>query len=358
MNGVPPPLRAAAALRPQLLLVLLGLLAVLWSWSRSSEAVEPEPEPAQVTSGTERIMGTRVDVQIRGRSDGEELAQVVFAEFRRVEAEMNEWKQGSALAEVNRWAGMASAPVSPELMELLQRGVEVGDLTGGAFDITWAALWEIWDFRADHPSLPEEEQIAVQRALVDYKQLDLDPRAGTARLLRPGMKLGLGGIAKGYALDQAAAALHRAGVRDFLLSAGGQVWAGGSNGDRPWRIGVREPRGGPEEFFAVVTAEDVSVSTSGDYEHAFVLDGVRYHHILDPRTGLPARGLRSATAITADATLADALSTALMVLGPERGLALAEQLEGVEVVFVDDGARVLATSGVEEKLLWRHPPGP
>ena len=149
------------------------------------------------------------------------------------------------------------------------------------------------------------------------------------------MKIGLGGIAKGYALDRAAELLRAHGVRDFLILGGGQVMAGGHKDGKPWRVGIRDPRGEPEDYFATLDVTDASTSTSGDYERYFVLDGVRYHHILDPRTGMPSKGLRSVTTVSPDATLADALSTAIMVLGAERGLALAESL-GVGAVLVDN----------------------
>jgi thiamine biosynthesis lipoprotein len=174
------------------------------------------------------------------------------------------------------------------------------------------------------------------------------------------MAIGLGGIAKGFALERAAAALRERRLESFLLVSGGQVYAAGSRtgreGARPWRVGIREPRGGPEDLFARLELRDGSASTSGDYESYFVAGGVRYHHLLDPRTGRPARGLRSATVVAADAVLADALSTGIFVMGPEAGLALAERLEGVEAVLVDDDGHVLVTSGLEEELEILHPP--
>jgi thiamine biosynthesis lipoprotein len=171
------------------------------------------------------------------------------------------------------------------------------------------------------------------------------------------MKIGLGGIAKGYALDRAAELLRGRGHEDFLIVAGGQVYAAGRRGGRPWRVGVRDPRGDETDAFALLDLEGgVSSSTSGDYESYFVVDGVRYHHILDPKTGYPARGVRSATVIAPDATLADALSTALMVLGPDRGLALAEEWPEVEAVLVGEGGELHATSGLAGRLEILNPP--
>lgn len=336
---------------------LLGLIAVaflvvvaVWRGGAPERATpEAAPRPAYRTFRAE-VMATTVAVTLPAGPGAEEAAEPVFEVFRRVDAEMSEWKEGSPLAAVNRSAGGVAVRVPEELRSLVRRGVEIGELTGGAFDVTWAALWGLWDFKAAEPRLADPAEIARRVQLVDYRQVEIDDPAGTLRLPRAGMKIGLGGIAKGYALDRAAAALDARGVGSFLLVSGGQVLARGNKGDRPWRVGIRKPRGGPEEYFATVELSDASVSTSGDYESYFVLDGVRYHHILDPRTGMPARGLQSATVVAADATLADALSTALMVMGSQRGLALVERLPGVEAVLIEEGGRERVTPGLMRRL--------
>jgi thiamine biosynthesis lipoprotein len=193
-------------------------------------------------------------------------------------------------------------------------------------------------------------------ALIDYTLVNLDPEDEMVWLHEKGMLLGLGGIAKGYALDRAGEVLREAGFSSFLLQAGGQVLMEGRRGDRHWRVGIRDPRGGPDDYFATLDAENVSVSTSGDYESYFILDGRRYHHILDPHTGWPAEGIRSVTIVAADATLADALSTAVFVLGPEVGMDVVEGLTGVEAVIVDAAGEVHTTEGVRERITVHHPP--
>lgn len=301
-------------------------------------------------------MGTVFDVSLpAGHADA---FDAVFAIFRDVDDKMSEWRDGSPLAELNRAAGIRAVAVPAELRALLRRSLELAALTDGAFEPTWAALWGLWDFKAKEPKVPDAAALTAATRLIDYHGLVIDDATGTARLTRAGMKVGLGGIAKGWALDQAASALRQRGITSFLLSAGGQVYAGGRNVAAPWKVGVRDPRGGPEEFFAVIEVADVSVSTSGDYERFFEVGGVRYHHILDPKTGMPSRGLRSATVIAADATLADALSTALMVLGRERGLALVERLPGVHALVVDEHGRVSATSGLTTQLHVLRQPRP
>jgi thiamine biosynthesis lipoprotein len=284
------------------------------------------------------------------------LAETVFAVFRAVDTRMSEWKPTSPLSAVNAAAGGGPVPVPADLRQILSRGMEMGSLTGGAFDISWAALWGLWDFRAASPHVPDPALVARAAALVAYRKIRIDDAAGTVFLPEAGMKLGLGGIAKGYALNRAAEALWRLEVSSFLLSAGGQVYAGGMKNGRPWSVGIRDPRGTPDDYFATLAVTDASVSTSGDYESFFISEGVRYHHILDPRTGMPSRGLRSATVICPDATLADCLSTAIMVMGAERGIALADSLPEVEAVVVDSAGDFHFTAGLKERLRVLHPP--
>jgi len=315
------------------------------------------PDTAGFVTFVEQIMATPISVTVPAAA-GRQAADLVFDVFRDVDARMNEWKPTSPLFAVNEAAGREPVVTPDDLRALLRRGIEIGELTEGAFDITWAALWGLWDFRAVPPRVPPADQIAQRVALVDFRSVRIDDAAGTVFLPRSGMRIGLGGIAKGYALDRAAEVLRTHGVRDFLISAGGQVYAAGQRGGRPWRVGIRDPRGPRDDYFAIVQITNLSVSTSGDYERYFILEGVRYHHILDPRTGWPARGLRSVSVISPDATLADALSTALMILGPQRGLKLAERLDDVEAVVVDEHAAVRTTSGVNRILRIRHLPTP
>jgi thiamine biosynthesis lipoprotein len=167
------------------------------------------------------------------------------------------------------------------------------------------------------------------------------------------MAVGLGGIAKGYALDLAAQELRASGYSDFLLDAGGQIYAGGRVGERPWRVGIRDPRGGPEDWIGYLSVEDASTSSSGDYENYFIgADGTRYHHILDPKTGWPARGLRSVCVLHPEAALADAYSTAIFVLGPERGLAFAER-EKFDALLIDDHDQIYMTEGMRTRVTFR-----
>ena len=332
----------------------LLLLALVLSLPTPAKA---EPRRFRTFSGD--VMTTRFELRLPEEEGAEAAAKAVFALFEEVDARMSEWKPSSPLSAVNREAGVCAVAVPDDLREVVRQGIEIGRRTNGAFDITWAALWGLWDFKAPQPTVPPAAEVARRAALVDFRQVVVDDGAGTVMLSRMDMKIGLGGIAKGWALRQAAELLRARGFDDFLLQGGGQVQAAGDKGDGvAWKVGIRDPRGAADDFFAILEAKNVSVSTSGDYERFFLAGGVRYHHILDPRTGMPTEGLRSATVVHADATLADAVSTALMVLGAERGLALVKQDPDMEAVVVTGEGDVLVSSGLADRLTRVHPPAP
>jgi thiamine biosynthesis lipoprotein len=191
---------------------------------------------------------------------------------------------------------------------------------------------------------------------VNYRALVLDEKAGTGFLTRAGMRAHLGGIGKGYAVQRGVDILRRQGLRNFMIQAGGDLYVGGKRGDRPWRLGINDPRGPGGQSFGTVQLSDATFSTSGDYERFFVKDGVRYHHILDPDTGVPARLCRSVTIVAKDALLADGLSTGVFVVGPEAGMALIERLPDVEGVIVTAANQVLVSSGLKERFVLLAPP--
>ncbi len=326
-------------------LAFVGLLAWLFISERSGEFRAFDGE----------AMATRWRIELPDRAGAATAAEESLQLLRRLDLELSEWKPGSPLSAVNRAAGRTPVAVPEGLFDLVRRSLEIGRQTDGAFDVSWAALWGLWDFRSSHPVLPSAAAVAGRARLVDYRTVELDPARRTIFLPRAGMQLGLGGVGKGYALGRVATLLAARGFDDFLLVGGGQVLARGNHGGRPWRVGIRDPRGAPDDYFATVELDDASLSTSADDESYFVVDGVRYQHILDPRTGWPARGLRSATVLDRDPTLADALSTAVMVLGRDRGLEVARRL-GAQALVVDDHGEVGATPGFEARIRRLHAP--
>jgi thiamine biosynthesis lipoprotein len=295
------------------------------------------------------LMGTLFRVTLRAAEDERSRAAVeeCFSEFEQIDREMSEWKPSSRLSELNRQAGVAPVKLSPPLLSLLRRAHEVSAQTEGAFDVTWAALWGLWKFDPQSPRVPSQEEVAARLPLVNYRALELS--SDSAFLKRKGMAVGLGAIGKGYALERCAASLRAQGFTDFLLYAGGQVYAAGKKDSGPWQVGIQDPRAGPGTYLAKLPVRDASVSTSGDYERYFDRDGVRYHHILDVRTGFPARGSRSATVVHPDATLADAYSTACFVLGAEKAIKLAAE-KHFELFLIDGEGKEHQTEGMRALL--------
>ena len=275
----------------------------------------------------------------------------VFAEIARLEQLMSTWMPESDVSRVNRSAGMAPVKVRAEVLDVLRTARQVSDWTDGKFDVTFGVLSGLWKFDHDQDGVaPDMREVRRRLPLIDYRAIQLDDTAGTVFLARKGMSIHLGGIGKGYAVDRAAALLRQRGIRDFMIQSGGDIYVGGTKHNRPWRLGIQDPRGSPNHVFAELDLSDGTFSTSGDYERSFIKDGRRYHHILDPDTGQPARGTRSVTIVTNRAVIADGLSTGVFILGPDAGMKLIERLADVEGVIVSDRNEVLVSSGLRDKL--------
>jgi thiamine biosynthesis lipoprotein len=284
--------------------------------------------------------------------------QKAHAEIVRVEDLMTSWRDTSEIGKVNLGVGHAVA-VSPETFEVLQKSKWAGDVSEGVFDITFHALGDIWKFgdaAEANPKLPDPKLVAEKRKLVDYRKVKLDEKNHTVTL-PPKMRIDLGGIAKGYAVDKAAAVLKAAGLTNFLAQAGGDLYGAGRKPDgSPWVSGIQDPRGAHGQFFATIELTDHAFSTAGDYARAFFVDGKRYHHIIDPRTGYPATACRSVTLWAPDAFTADAVDDAVFILGPEKGLKLVESLPDVGAVIVDQQNKVWVSQRLNGKIHVSHPP--
>jgi thiamine biosynthesis lipoprotein len=304
-------------------------------------------------------MGSSLEVTLWTADDSGAGAAVdgVFAEFDRLDRLLSVWKEGSDVVRLNQAAGRQSVRVSPETIELLTVARQVSEWTGGKFDVTFGALSGLWKFDQDQDDrIPSRAAVAARLPDVDYASLDVDAARATAFLRRPGMRAHLGGIGKGYAIDRAAAILRARGFHDFMIQSGGDLLVSGHRGGRPWRLGIRDPRGPADRSFATLDLTNGTFSTSGDYERFFFANGRRYHHILDPDLGEPARGCRSVTIVADTAVVADGLSTGVFALGPEKGMALIERLPNVEGVIVASDNRVLVSSGLIGKLAILGPP--
>jgi thiamine biosynthesis lipoprotein len=281
----------------------------------------------------------------------------VFAEFTRLETLMSTWIADSDVSRVNREAGVRPVRVSLEVREVLETARQMSEWTDGKFDVTFAALSGLWRFDHDQDNvIPDMREVRRRLPLIDYRAIQIDPAAGTVFLARKGMSIHLGGIGKGYAVDRSANILRARGLDDFMVQSGGDMYVAGMNNGRPWRLGIQDPRGAANHHFAELDLSDGTFSTSGDYERSFVRNGRRYHHILDPATGEPARGTRSVTIFCTRAVLADGLSTGVFILGPDTGMALIERLPDVEGVIVSEKNDVLISSGLRDKLRIVAPP--
>lgn len=332
------------------------LVAVLLTAAVSacSPTVEQQAATATLIERSTVAMGSSLTVTVVS-PDGESARraiQLVFDEFATLEARLSVWKPGSDVERINTAAGKASVVVSLDTIDVLQLAMEAGDRTGGKFDVTFGALSGLWKFDHDQDNLlPDPNAIRQRLPLIDYQQLVVDRAARTAFLRRAGMRLHLGGIGKGFAIDRAAGILRAHGLRDFMIQAGGDLYVAGRRGDRPWRVAIRDPRGPADRLIAALDLTDGTFSTSGDYERFFMHDGTRYHHILDPDSGQPARGLRSVTVVAERAVDADTLSTGIFVMGAEQGMALVERLPNIDAVLVTDRNEVLVSSGLRDRLI-------
>ena len=308
-------------------------------------------------------MGT--EITLSAWTANEAAAERAFAagydEIRRIEILMTDWERPgepeSDVVRINKAAGKEAVHVSSETFEVIQKSLEMSQKSHGAFDITFAAMKGLWKFDEDlEKKIPPAAEIARRRKLIKWTDVLVDDKVHTVKLKRPGMRLGLGGIAKGYAVDRCAVVLRGDGLHDFMVQAGGDLYVSGSKGPTKWMVGVRDPRGGARDVIAVMPIQDHAFSTAGDYERSFVLNGKRYHHIIDPSTGYPATASREVTIFAPTAFLADALDDAVFILGPTKGLALVASYPGCSTLIVDASNRVWMSPELEGKLRRTGPP--
>jgi thiamine biosynthesis lipoprotein len=311
-------------------------------------------------------MGTRCTLAVFHHDERlvEQAVARAVGEIDRLDALLTTWTETSEVSRVNAAAGDGQGVVvSAETFEVLTQALWVARASDGAFDITVGAFKGLWKFDEDNDgTLPRRSDVLQRLKLVDYNGLVLDEARRTARLARTGQSITLGGIAKGLIVDRAVAKLREAGLVDFLVQAGGDLYAAGRRGDRAWKVGIQDPRAGADQgrsadtSFALLSLSDSAFNTSGDYERFVLKGGKRYHHIIDPRTGYPVAHTRSVTVLAPTSFLADTLDTAIFVLGAEKGLKLCEGLPGVEAVIVDAENHVHVSRGLQGRLtLLRQP---
>ena len=303
------------------------------------------PAHADWHAREEAIMGTRIAIEAwhEDAAEAERAIEAVIAEMRRIDALMSTYKPESQLSRVNREAAAGPVKVDAELARLVARALEFSEMSGGAFDITYASVGYLYDYRTGkHPT---DAEIAAALPAINWRHVVVDLPASTIRFLKPGVRIDLGGIAKGHAVDSCIGILQARGIPNATVTAGGDSRILGDRRGRPWIVGIRHPDD-RERVIARIPLEDAAISTSGDYERFFDEDGVRYHHIIDPKTGRSPHGVRSVTIIAPTSTLAEGLTKSVFIMGPERGLALVEAHADADAVVVTAEGKVFYSKGL------------
>jgi thiamine biosynthesis lipoprotein len=304
---------------------------------------------------SEFLMSTMVEITAVGtEEESRQAMRLAFEEIRRIDSLMSVYNPDSEISRINEAAGKSAVRVSADTLKVINESLRIARLTDGALDITVAPLMELWGFGNDENRVPPDDELQEKLPLVDYTKILVDADSSTVRLDLPGMRIDVGGIAKGYAVDSAIRVMKEAGIRNALISAGGDIYAMGTPpGKESWRIGIRHPRD-RSDLLGILALKDRAVATSGDYENFFEVDGKRYCHIMDTRTGRPVRGIMSVTILADTSAEADALATAVFPLGADKGMKLIESLEGVDGIIVTgseaDDMKIMMSSGLEGKI--------
>jgi thiamine biosynthesis lipoprotein len=303
------------------------------------------PVSAEWVGDARPLMGTEISVWLwhDDPSAGRALVDAVFEEAERINQLMSTYIDDSRISEINRDAADGPVVAGDELFSLIQRSLDISVLTRGAFDITYDSVGQHYDFR--RRQRPDPETVDAERGRIDYRLVELDAAAGTVHFLAAGVRINLGGIAKGYAVERGVDILKSHGVGNAIVTAGGDSRLLGDRRGKPWGIGIRDPRKEGEVAISVPLSDE-AISTSGDYERFFDEDGVRYHHILAPSTGEPAEGVHSATVIGPDAVMTDALSTSVFVMGVDQGLRLIASLPDYESIVIDATGAIYYSDGL------------
>ncbi|MFZ9887662.1 MAG: FAD:protein FMN transferase [Myxococcota bacterium] len=323
-----------------------------------AEGAEAPGAPASAKGVIRRSLtsfGTKVELGVSGVACGvaEKAYEELYGIFDRLERLTDEVGEDSVIRRINEAAGKEPVEVSAELYALIELALGFSEHTSGAFDPTFAALSGLWRFDGDTSVVPSQADIDARVGLIDWRRVKLDEQKRSVFLEQEGMRLGLRGIVKGYAVDQAVNRLKDLGVQNFIIKTGGEIYVSGNPGGGYRKVGLPDPRAAKN--YALIDVRNRALNTSSDNERYFVRDGVRYHHIIDPDTGRPASQCRSVSVISVDATSADALSTAVFVMGPKEGLALVERLAGVEAVIIDSENQVHLSSGLSERIVLGAP---
>ncbi len=291
--------------------------------------------------------GFEITVVANNQEEADAFIDLAIAEIKRIENMISSWDPNSQTSKINNNAGKRPVQVDPELIQLIERAKKISELTEGAFDISYASMDRIWKFDGSMTEMPSEVAIQKSVASVGYDKIIINKKVNTVFLKDEGMKIGFGAIGKGYAADKAKALLKEKGVSGGIINASGDLNTWGTQHDgSDWYVAIKNPLNS-EKVFSWMPVKNGSVVTSGNYMKYVELNGVRYSHIINPKTGYPSSGVRSVSIFTQHAELADALSTSVFVMGLDTGLHFINQLKGVECVIVDDSYKIHTSNNIE-----------
>lgn len=280
---------------------------------------------------------------------GNQYIDLAIAEVKRVENLISDWIPTTQISRVNQNAGIKPIKVDKEVFQLVERAIKVSQITSGAFDISYASMDKIWKFDGSMKVKPTEEAIKKSVSKIGYKNIILDSKEQTIFLKNVGMKLGLGGIGQGYIADKVKDLLKSKGCKAGIVNVSGDINAWGTQIDgKSWTVAIVNPMN-KNKVFAIFPLQNSAVETSGSYEKFVIFDGIRYSHIIDPRTGYPAQGVVSVSVFAKQTEIADALATGIFVLGVDVGLDLVNQLKGIECIIVDDKGKIHSSKGIDIK---------
>ncbi|HVZ98179.1 MAG TPA: FAD:protein FMN transferase [Chitinophagaceae bacterium] len=305
--------------------------------------------PAQAFSREMKLMGNRFAFTVVAYTEewANAMIDIGVKEVQRIEKILTTFKDDSETNLINRNAGIRPVQVSSEVLNIIERSLRISSITQGAFDISYGGIDKsLWNFDQNMTTLPSRETAKKMVRLINYKNIVLDRQNQTVFLREKGMRIGFGGIGKGYAAEMAKVIMKKHGVKSGIVNASGDLTAWGvqPNGS-PWTVGIVHPdyKNHPFSYFSI---SDMAVATSGNYEKYAMIDGKKYAHTIDPRTGLPVSGIKSVTIISPNAEICDAMATPVMVMGVEKGLHLINQVKQVECVIVNDDNRIYTSKNI------------
>jgi len=294
-------------------------------------------------------MGNRFELTVVSEDEkwANERIEAGITEIQRIERLLTTFSDDSETNRVNQHAGIVPVTVSRETFDLVERSLKISALTQGAFDITYGSIDKrLWNFDQNMTALPDKATAKKMVRLINYRNVEMDSDKCTIYLKEKGMRIGFGGIGKGYAAERAKQVMKQQGVKSGVVNASGDLCAWGYQPDgRPWTIGIVNPDAS-HEIFSYLSITDLAVATSGNYEKYILIDGKKYSHTIDPRTGLPVTGIKSVTIITTNAEIADAMATPVTIMGVYTGLDLINQMKNIEAIIIDDDDKMYTSKNI------------